>query len=99
MTLRDRRRRRSSAPVAVLDRVHAVMMTLMELPPPALEGLRDEFEGIRTVSRTSTANFDHGVLAFIRGSQISIGTGKLEGSPISLRDPEAGQTLHIHFLS
>jgi hypothetical protein len=32
--------------VAVLDRVHAAMMTLMELPPPALEVLRDEFEGM-----------------------------------------------------
>jgi hypothetical protein len=36
-------------------------------------------------------------LGFIRGSQISIGTGNLEGRPISLRDPEAGQTLHTFF--
>ena len=29
-------------------------------------------------------NFDHGGLGFIRGSQISIGTGNLQGGPISL---------------
>jgi gluconate 2-dehydrogenase alpha chain len=29
-------------------------------------------------------NFDHGALGFIRGSQISIGTGNLEGGPIAV---------------
>jgi hypothetical protein len=30
--------------IAVLDHVHAAMMFMRELSPPALEGLRDEFE-------------------------------------------------------
>lgn len=30
--------------VAILDHVHAAMMLVMELPTPALEVLRDEFE-------------------------------------------------------
>jgi hypothetical protein len=30
--------------IAVLDHVHAAMMLMRELSPPALEGLRDEFE-------------------------------------------------------
>jgi hypothetical protein len=34
--------------VAVLDHVHAAMMLLMELPTPALEVVRDEFDRMAT---------------------------------------------------
>ena len=37
-----------------------------------------------TIDDFNADNFDHGGLAFIRGSQISIGTGNLEGGPISV---------------
>jgi len=37
-----------------------------------------------TVDDYNADNFDHGGTGFIRGSQISIGTGNLEGGPISL---------------
>lgn len=40
--------------IAVLDHVHAAMSLMPELSPPALEGLRDEFEHManeRTGSR------------------------------------------------
>jgi ABC transporter substrate binding protein/GMC oxidoreductase len=37
-----------------------------------------------TVDDYNADNFDHGDTGFIRGSQISIGTGNLEGGPISL---------------
>jgi hypothetical protein len=35
---------RAVGDIAVLDHVHAAMMLMRELSPPALEGLRDEFE-------------------------------------------------------
>src|SRR5271166_6770654 len=38
----------------------------------------------RTIDDFNADNFDHGGLGFIRGSQISVGTGNLEGGPISL---------------
>jgi len=37
-----------------------------------------------TLDDYNADNFDHGGTGFIRGSQISIGTGNLEGGPISL---------------
>jgi gluconate 2-dehydrogenase alpha chain len=37
-----------------------------------------------TLDDFNADNFDHGGLGFIRGSQISIGTGNLQGGPISL---------------
>ena len=37
-----------------------------------------------TIDDFNADNFDHGGLGFIRGSHISIGTGNLEGGPISL---------------
>src|SRR5262249_24764372 len=37
-----------------------------------------------TIDDLTADNFDHGGLGFIRGSQISIGTGKLQGGPIAL---------------
>jgi gluconate 2-dehydrogenase alpha chain len=36
-----------------------------------------------TIDDFNADNFDHGGLGFIRGSQISIGTGNLQGGPIS----------------
>jgi gluconate 2-dehydrogenase alpha chain len=38
----------------------------------------------RTIDDFNADNFDHKDLGFIRGSQISIGTGNLQGGPISL---------------
>src|SRR3954463_2343685 len=38
----------------------------------------------RTIDDFNADNFDHGGVGFIRGSQISIGTGNLQGGPISL---------------
>jgi gluconate 2-dehydrogenase alpha chain len=38
----------------------------------------------RTIDDFNADNFDHAGLGFIRGAQISIGTGNLEGGPISL---------------
>src|SRR5207248_5769458 len=37
-----------------------------------------------TIDDFNADNFDHGNVGFIRGSQISIGTGNLQGGPISL---------------
>jgi len=37
-----------------------------------------------TIDDFNADNFDHGGLGFIRGSQISVGTGNLQGGPISL---------------
>ncbi len=39
--------------IAVLDHVHAAMMFLMELPTPALEVLRDEFERGQQADRSA----------------------------------------------
>ena len=38
----------------------------------------------RTIDDFNADNFDHGGQGFIRGAQISIGTGNLQGGPISL---------------
>jgi gluconate 2-dehydrogenase alpha chain len=38
----------------------------------------------RTIDDFNADNFDHSGLGFIRGAQISIGTGNLQGGPISL---------------
>jgi len=38
----------------------------------------------RSIDDFNADNFDHGGVGFIRGSQISIGTGNLQGGPISL---------------
>ena len=37
-----------------------------------------------TIDDFNADNFDHGNVGFIRGSQVSIGTGNLQGGPISL---------------
>jgi hypothetical protein len=50
-----------------------------------------------SIVRPSPLLTAHGALGFIRCSQILIGKGNLEGGPVSLRDSEAGQTLHIRF--
>ena len=38
----------------------------------------------RTIDDFNADNFDHGGVGFIRGAQISVGTGNLQGGPISL---------------
>jgi hypothetical protein len=59
--------------IAVLDHVHAAMMLMRELSPPALEGLRDEFEymandrtGPRSELRRAWAAFTTQMLADAR---------------------------------
>ena len=41
-----------------------------------------------TIDDFNADNFDHGGLGFIRGAQISVGTGDLEGGPIGRHDDE-----------